>query len=193
MIYYKARVVWMYFMQVFSIPCMRVSLILVKSKVTADFPPPSNLIVSIPLPPSIRARFPLPALLNILIFVLMRVKRKLRRKFGRSRALFQTYLSEFRWNVFLGVYWGSFNPFTSKFRKGLDLVDLEQIYSKLYSEKMHQKVKRKLRRKFGRSRALFQTYLSEFRWRNFHRNDDKFNTLMCCIADLYVVYICNLI
>jgi hypothetical protein len=35
--------------------------------------------------------------------------------------------------------WDSFNPFTSKFRKGLDLVDLEQIYSKLYSEKMHQK------------------------------------------------------
>ena len=31
--------------------------------------------------------------------------------------------------------WGSFNPFTSKFRKGLDLVDLEQIYSKLHSEK----------------------------------------------------------
>jgi hypothetical protein len=35
--------------------------------------------------------------------------------------------------------WGSFNPFTSKFRKGLDPVDLEQIYSKLYSEKMHKK------------------------------------------------------
>jgi hypothetical protein len=34
------------------------------------------------------------------------------------------------------------------------------------------------------TRALFQTYLSEFRWRNFHRNDDKFNALMCCIADL---------
>ena len=31
--------------------------------------------------------------------------------------------------------WGSFNPFTSKFRKGLDLVDLEQIYSELHSEK----------------------------------------------------------
>ena len=50
-------------------------------------------------------------------------------------------------------------------------------------------VKRKLRRQFGTSRALFQTYLSEFRWRNFHRNDDKFNALMCCIAELYVVYI----
>ena len=30
-------------------------------------------------------------------------------------------------------------------------------------------VKRKLRRQFGTSRGLFQTYLSEFRWRNFHR------------------------
>ena len=36
---------------------------------------------------------------------------------------------------------------------------------------------------------LKKTYLSEFRWRNFHRNDDKFNALMCCIAALYVVYI----
>jgi hypothetical protein len=38
-------------------------------------------------------------------------------------------------------------------------------------------VKRKLRRQFGTSRGLFQTYLSEFRWRNFHRNDHKFNAL----------------
>ena len=36
--------------------------------------------------------------------------------------------------------WGSFNPFTSKFRKGLDLVDLEQIYSKLHSEKNASKI-----------------------------------------------------
>jgi len=41
------------------------------------------------------------------------------------------------------------------------------------------RVKRKLRRQFGTSTALFQTYLSEFRWRNFHRNNDKFNALMC--------------
>ena len=54
-------------------------------------------------------------------------------------------------------------------------------------ETMLMHVKRKLRRQFGMSRALFQTYLSEFRWRNFHRNDDKFNALMCCITDLYVV------
>ena len=54
-------------------------------------------------------------------------------------------------------------------------------------ENMWMRVKRKLRRQFGTSRALFQTYLSEFRWRNFHRNDDKFNAFMCCIADLYVV------
>jgi len=53
-------------------------------------------------------------------------------------------------------------------------------------------MKRKLHPQFGTSRALFQTctffvYFSEFRWRNFHRNDDKFNALMCCITDLYVV------
>ena len=52
---------------------------------------------------------------------------------------------------------------------------------------MWMRVKRKLFRQFEMSRALFQTYLSEFRWRNFHRNDDKFNALMCRIADLYVV------
>jgi hypothetical protein len=34
---------------------------------------------------------------------------------------------------------------------------------------------------------MFLTYLSEFRWRNFHRNDDKLNALMRSIADLYVV------
>jgi hypothetical protein len=49
-------------------------------------------------------------------------------------------------------------------------------------------VKRKLRRQFWMSRALFQTYLSEFRWMNFHRNDDKFNALMCCITDLYITW-----
>jgi hypothetical protein len=48
-------------------------------------------------------------------------------------------------------------------------------------ENMWMRVKRKLRRQFGTSRALFKTYLSEFGWRNFHRNDDKFNALMCCI------------
>jgi len=53
-------------------------------------------------------------------------------------------------------------------------------------ENMWMRVKRKRRRQFGTSRALFQTYLSEFGWRNFHRNDDKFNALMCCIADLFV-------
>ena len=36
-------------------------------------------------------------------------------------------------------------------------------------------------------RELFQTNLSKLRFRNFHRNDDKFNSLMRCIADLYVV------
>jgi hypothetical protein len=54
-------------------------------------------------------------------------------------------------------------------------------------ENMWMRVKSKLRRPFGTSRALFQTYLSEFRWGNFHRNDDKFNARMCCIADLFVV------
>ena len=54
-------------------------------------------------------------------------------------------------------------------------------------ENMWMRVKRKLRRPFETSRALFQTYLSEFRWRNFHRNVDKFNALLCCITDLYVV------
>ena len=39
-------------------------------------------------------------------------------------------------------------------------------------ENMWMRVKRKLRRQFGTSRALFKTYLSEFGWRNFHRNDD---------------------
>ena len=54
-------------------------------------------------------------------------------------------------------------------------------------ENMWMHVKRKLRRQFGMSRALFQTYLSEFRWRNCHRNDDKFIAFLCSMADLYVV------
>jgi hypothetical protein len=54
-------------------------------------------------------------------------------------------------------------------------------------ENMWMRVKRKLRRQFETSRALFQTYLSEFRLSNFHRKDDKFNALLWCIADLYVV------
>ena len=36
-------------------------------------------------------------------------------------------------------------------------------------ENMWMNVKRKLRRQFGTSRVLFQTYLSEFRWRKFYR------------------------
>jgi hypothetical protein len=40
-------------------------------------------------------------------------------------------------------------------------------------ENMWMRVKRKLRRQLGTSRALFKTYLSEFGWRNFHRNDDN--------------------
>ena len=37
---------------------------------------------------------------------------------------------------------------------------------------------------------MFLKYLSEFRWRNFHRNDDKLNALMCsivCVAILFHV------
>jgi transposase-like protein len=60
-------------------------------------------------------------------------------------------------------------------------------------ENMWMRVKRKLRRQFGMSGALFQTYISEFRWRNFHRNDDKFNAVMCGIADLKVNMLYNLI
>jgi hypothetical protein len=37
------------------------------------------------------------------------------------------------------------------------------------------------------STSINKDILSEFRRRNIHRNDDKFNALMCCIADLYVV------
>ena len=54
-------------------------------------------------------------------------------------------------------------------------------------ENMWMNVKRKLPRQVGTSRALLQTYLSEFRWSNFYRNDDKFYALLCCIADLNVV------
>jgi hypothetical protein len=55
------------------------------------------------------------------------------------------------------------------------------VISTLKIENMWMRVKRKLCRQFGTSRALFQTYLSEFWWWNFHRNDDKFNALLCCI------------
>ena len=44
-------------------------------------------------------------------------------------------------------------------------------------ENMWMRVNWKIRQQFITSRALFQTYLSEFRWRNFHRNDDKFNAV----------------
>ena len=51
---------------------------------------------------------------------------------------------------------------------------------------MWMRVKQKLQRQSGTSMVLFQKYLSELRRRDFHRNDDKFSALMCCIADLYV-------
>jgi hypothetical protein len=62
-------------------------------------------------------------------------------------------------------------------------------------ENMWMRVKPKIRRQFGTSRALFQTYLSEFRWRNFHRNDDKFKhhewQLHVCRSNLYIWLICT--
>jgi len=58
------------------------------------------------------------------------------------------------------------------FRRNCHCLDANFVNPYLHAqniENMWMRVKLKQRRQFGTSRALFQTYLSEFRWRNIHR------------------------
>lgn len=52
-------------------------------------------------------------------------------------------------------------------------------------ENMWMRAKRKIRQQYGTSEALFESYLSEFLWRNSVGNRDVFATFLQCISDVY--------
>jgi transposase-like protein len=52
-------------------------------------------------------------------------------------------------------------------------------------ENMWMRAKRKLKRQFGTSRALFESYLHEFAYRNFFTGKDLFNAFIVTLSDNY--------
>ncbi|XP_072379845.1 uncharacterized protein [Diabrotica undecimpunctata] len=54
-------------------------------------------------------------------------------------------------------------------------------------ESVWMRSKKKLRRQCGTSRALFQSYLHEFMWREHMKNKDEFVEFLICVSEQYLV------
>lgn len=52
-------------------------------------------------------------------------------------------------------------------------------------ENMWMRAKSKLKRQFGTSRALFESYMHEFVWRNKHKGSNVFNEFLICVHQQY--------
>jgi len=95
----------------------------------------------------------------------------------------ETTIISDQWRAYLGIKNAGFQHYTVNHSR--NFVDPETLAHTQNVERLWKSAKERNKRQFGTNRAMMNSYIAEFLWRNSLKNKDAFETILLDIAEFY--------